>query len=98
MNKLRLLRKLKDDGQLGRMSGEELRLFLLMIAGSTETGEGEILTSRIGSILGKNYSSERLMEICEALEKKHLVRLTYCSCHDRRRQRLAVKYCINLPG
>jgi hypothetical protein len=97
VNKLRLLRKLNDDELFGCLSGEGLRLFLLMIAGSAETGEGEIHLSQIVWILGKDFSPKQLEKICEELQKKQLVCLTYRPDQDIRQHGLAVMYRI-LPS
>lgn len=94
MNKLHLLRKLNDDGLFACLTSEELHLFLLMIAGSTENGEGEILLGRIRWIFGKDFSSERLKDVCSKLEKKRLVRITYHSELGAKRHGLAVTYRI----
>lgn len=76
MNKLRLLKKLNDEGLLECLTGEELRIFLIMIAGSRENGEGQILPGQISWAFSKEFSSERIMEICAELEEKRLVVIT----------------------
>lgn len=76
MNKLRLLKKLNDEGLFECLSSEELRIFLIMIAGSRENGEGEILPGQISWVFGKDFSSERLKEICAKLEEKRLILIT----------------------
>ncbi len=94
MNKLHVLKKLNDDGLFAGLTGEELRLFLLMIANSTEHGEGEILLDRIRWIFGEAFTSERLVEICGSLERKRLVRIT---CRSNQGNERSVAYRILLP-
>lgn len=76
MNKLGLLRTLNNEGVFADLTGEELRLFLLMIAGSTENGDGEILLGRISWAFGEKFPLHRLRDICASLEKKQLVRVS----------------------
>ncbi len=76
MNKLRLLRKLHDGELFDCLSGEELRLFLLMIVDSNESGEGELHLGYLGLLFGGEISRKGLENICEELQKKQLVRLT----------------------
>ena len=74
--KLRLLKKLNDEGLFERLTGEELRIFLIMIAGSRDNGEGEILPGQIGWAFGKDFSFESFKEICAKLEEKRLIVIT----------------------
>ncbi len=76
MNKLRLLRRLHDDELFCFLSGKELRLFLLMIADSTESGEGKMYLGQITSLFDNKISQKELESICEELQKKQFVRLT----------------------
>ncbi|HEY3309216.1 MAG TPA: hypothetical protein VGJ93_12240 [Desulfuromonadaceae bacterium] len=76
MNKLRLLKKLNDEGLFECLTGEELHAFLIMIAWSRENGEGKILPGQIGRAFGRDFSPERFKGICAKLEEKHLVVIT----------------------
>jgi hypothetical protein len=76
VNKLRLLKKLNDEGFFDCLTGDELHVFLIMIAGSRENGEGEIFPSRIRRVFGRGFSPDRLREICATLEAKGLVAIT----------------------
>ena len=95
MNKLRLLKKLNNEGLLECLTGEELRIFLIMIAGSRENGEGEILPGQICWAFSKEFSSERIMEICADLEEKRLVVITTSHpAHGASLNNLSVTYRI----
>lgn len=98
MNKLRLLKKLNNEGLFECLTGEELHLFLLMIAGCNEHGEGEILSGQIRWIFGKNFPSERLNDICGQLEKKQLLLIISLHRHCAKRRGLVVAYRILFPG
>lgn len=97
MNKLHLLKKLNQDNELfGCLSGEELRIFLLMLADCTETGEGEILLSLASRIFGMDISADKFTGICEELQKKRLVCLSSQPEYGTSQSGFAVKYRIIL--
>lgn len=97
MNKLRLLKKMHDEGSFDCLTKEELHLFLLMIAGCNENGEGEILAGQIKWVFGKDFSPDRLNDICGKLEEKHLILLISRRMHGTKRRSLIVAYRIMLP-
>jgi hypothetical protein len=81
VNKLRLLKKLNDEGIFERLTSEELRLYLIMIAESGNNGEGELCLERLSGTLGRKVSPARLARVCAALEQKGLLTLTTPCCH-----------------
>ncbi len=76
VNKLRILRKLHDDDLFDCLSSAELRLFLLMITDSNESGEGELNLGYVGWLFDGKISQKGLENICDELQKKQLVQLT----------------------
>ncbi|BCS52059.1 hypothetical protein [Geobacter sp. SVR] len=89
MDKLRLLKKLNDEGTLECLTSAELRIYFIMLAGSRKNGEGEIFADRLRWTFGEDFSHEKLAKICAGLEQKGLVVITALSSQNA---------CGNNPG
>lgn len=68
MNRLLVVKILNADGLLERLSGGELRLFLLMIAKCGKKGEGELHGEEIRRFCGRGLTQRQLEGLCAKLE------------------------------
>lgn len=80
MNRLRLLKRLNAEGLLDDLSGDELRLFLLMIANCRDNGEGELHGDAISRIFGRDFTKKQLDNLCTELKKLRATSSCFRSC------------------
>jgi hypothetical protein len=77
VNRFRLLKRLNTERLLEHLSGDELRLFLFMIANCKNNGEGELHGAELRRIFGRDFTMKRLNDLCAKLDKVLVARITY---------------------
>lgn len=93
MDKRRILRALKESGTCALLTGDEIRLYLLLLAASRENGQGVIPRSVIRETLGTNHPPIRLTLACMRLEQLGLIEFD----HRHTRSGNELRYQVHEP-
>ncbi len=74
MDKLRILREV-EQAILAHLEADGIRLYLLLLANSRETGEGNIGYKTIRKALGADFHASRVLDACRDLRDQGLIEI-----------------------
>lgn len=93
MDKLRILRSV-DPSTLRRLEADEIRLYLLLLASSRDSGEGEVGYDSLRQAFGPSFILEKVVKACRSLRRHGLIEAPYLLPDDSAEQDYVLRYKI----
>ncbi|WP_298268289.1 hypothetical protein [Geobacter sp.] len=98
MDKRSILKTLNNSGIWSLITGDEIRLYLILLAAATENGQGVLPYRTIQRALGIAHHIGRVLLTCLRLQELGLIELEHRLPHNRNEIRYRIRQPVGRKG